>query len=72
MCISAIIWANIKNVYVACLPKDATNIRFRDDFIYKFIKEDFTNQTLLKINHLDRNDCLKLFEEYKANNKVIY
>jgi len=72
MCIGAIIWANIKDIHVACLPKDAANIGFRDDFIYDFIKGNFDNQELLKINYLDRNDCLRLFEEYKKNNKTIY
>ena len=38
MCISAIIWANIKEVYYGTTLKDAEEVGFRDDFIYKFIK----------------------------------
>ena len=38
MCLSAIIWANIKEVYFGCTKKDAANIGFRDDEIYEFIK----------------------------------
>ena len=37
MCLSAIIWANIKKVYYSCDAKDAERIGFRDDFIYKYI-----------------------------------
>ena len=72
MCISAIIWANIKDVYVGCLPQDAQTIGFRDDFIYRFINEGMQNEDILKIKHLDRNECLRLFEEYSHQNKMIY
>ena len=37
MCLSAIIWANIKHVVYACTKEDAAEIGFRDDFIYNFI-----------------------------------
>ena len=36
MCLSAIIWANIKEVYYGCTKEDAGNIGFRDDIIYKY------------------------------------
>ena len=35
MCLSAIIWANIKEVYYACTKEDAGNIGFREDIIYE-------------------------------------
>ena len=35
MCLSAIIWANIKDIYYACTRTDAAEIGFRDDLIYK-------------------------------------
>ena len=38
MCLSAIIWANIKTVYYACTKEDAGNIGFRDDIIYKYLE----------------------------------
>ena len=69
---TAVIWANIKEVYVACLPDDAAKIGFRDDFIYKFLKNDLANQDIVKFHHLDRDDCLKLFDEYKEKDKTIY
>ena len=38
MCLSAIIWANIKEVYYGCTKNDAANVGFRDNDIYEFIK----------------------------------
>ena len=38
MCLSAIIWSNIKEVYYACTKKDASKIGFRDDMIYEYLK----------------------------------
>ena len=70
MCLSAIIWSNIKNVYFGCTKKDAGNIGFRDDLIYEYLKGD--NPNLLNLQPLDRLDCIKLFEDYKENKKIIY
>jgi guanine deaminase len=70
MCLSAIIWANIKEVYYATDLKDAENIGFRDDYIYNYIKGK--NNEILKLNQLGREQAIKLFEEYKDKNKTIY
>lgn len=72
MCLSATIWSNIKNVYYGCNPKDAENIGFRDDYIYRFINNDCKEKDVLEINVLDREDCLELFNEYADKNKIIY
>lgn len=72
MCLSAIIWANIKTVYYGCTPYDADRIGFRDDFIYNFIKKDCDNKKLMKLTQLSRQDCLQLFDEYTKNNKQLY
>ena len=39
MCLAAILWANIKKVYYGTNLEDAKKIGFRDDFIYRFIKD---------------------------------
>lgn len=70
MCLSAIIWANIKEVYYACTKKDAGNIGFRDDIIYDYLKG--SNKNLINLHHIDREECITLFEEYKKENKTIY
>ena len=72
MCLSAIIWANIKKVYFGCRPEDAEHIGFRDDFMYRFIEGKCKDKTVLDMAELDRDDCLKLFEEYSKKNKTIY
>lgn len=72
MCLGAIIWANIKKVYYGCTPIDADKIGFRDDFIYNFIKNDCKDIEILKLEQKDRDVCIKLFEEYKQNNKEMY
>ncbi len=70
MCLSAIIWSNIKTVYYGTNLGDASKIGFRDDFIYEFIKNN--NNEVLKLKQMDRDECLKLFNEYSQNNKEIY
>lgn len=70
MCLSAIIWANIKKVYYGCTRKDAGEIGFRDDMIYEYLKGK--NKELITLKEIDREDCLKSFEEYKKNNGIIY
>ena len=70
MCLSAIIWANIKEVYYGCTKEDAAEIGFRDEAIYDFIKGK--DKTLINLKQMDRAECIKTFEEYKKNGGVIY
>ena len=70
MCLSAIIWANIKEVYYGCTKEDAGKIGFRDNAIYDFIKGKDNN--LLELKQIDREECIKIFEEYKKNSGIIY
>ena len=70
MCLSAIIWANIKDIYYACTKEDAAEIGFRDDMIYSYLKGE--TKDLIEMHQMDREECKELFDEYKKNNKVIY
>ena len=70
MCLSAIIWSNIKEVYYACTREDAGKIGFRDDVIYVYLEGK--NYNLIELKKIDRQDCIKLFEEYEENKKTIY
>ena len=70
MCLSAIIWANIKEVYYGCTKEDAGKIGFRDDIIYDYLKGK--NKDLINLRQIDREECIKTFEAYKNNNGVIY
>ncbi|MBQ9297766.1 MAG: nucleoside deaminase [Clostridia bacterium] len=70
MCLSAIIWANIKEVYYACTREDAASIGFRDELIYEFLKGNA--KELIKLSNIDREDCVNNFEEYQKQHKTIY
>ena len=70
MCLSAIIWANIKEVYYGCTKEDAGNIGFRDDIIYDYLKGN--NNDLICLKQLDREECLKTFKKYSEENGTIY
>lgn len=76
MCLSAIIWSNIKTVYYGNTKEDAADIGFRDDMIYDFIKnmddEESCNNTL-KCIPLDREETIKTFNDFKNKlDKTIY
>ena len=70
MCLSAIIWSNIKNVYYGCTKNDAGEIGFRDDIIYDYLKGK--NSDLINLEKVDRDECIKLFQKYKEQNGIIY
>lgn len=70
MCLCACMWANIDKIYYGCTIKDNEDIGFRDD---KFDKI-FGGREKLKdyLICIDRDECLKLFEQYKKMSKKIY
>ena len=70
MCLSAIIWVNIKEIYYGCTQEDAAEIGFRDEAIYEYLKGK--NKDLIRLKQMDREECIKTFNEYKKNNGVIY
>ena len=68
MCLGAILWANIDKVYYGCNVLDTDKIGFRDDVFYKRL-----NNKLNFVTELDRDECLKLYEEYSSiKDKVNY
>ncbi len=71
MCLSAIIWANIKEVYYANTKEDVDEIGFRDDDIYDYLQGK--NRKFIKLNHVDNKEAIKVFEEFKdIDNRKIY
>lgn len=74
MCLSAIMWANIKKVYYGNTKEDAANIGFKDDFIYDYIKNiDKSNNSILEFKCIDHNETIKAFNEFKnKEDKIIY
>ncbi|MFA6688961.1 MAG: nucleoside deaminase [Sphaerochaetaceae bacterium] len=73
MCMSAIIWANIKTVYFACTPQEAERIGFRDDFIYRYFESGRDKEPkLVRLAQTGHDVCIKLFEEYAKNHQQVY
>ena len=76
MCLSAIIWSNIKKVYYGNTKEDTANIGFRDDFIYSFInklQDDVNGNDILKLECMDREETIKTFDKFlEKNDKIIY
>lgn len=72
MCMSAIIWSNIKEIYYGADVTEAAKIGFRDDFIYNFLKQDNKDEKILKINKIEDSKCIELFKEYQEKNKEMY
>ena len=77
MCISAIIWANIKIVYYGNTKEDAADIGFRDDFIYAYLKllqnKDEKANDILNLIPIDRGYTIDAFNQFKnKNDKIIY
>ena len=76
MCLSAIIWSNIKKVYYGNTKEDAADIGFRDDFIYNFINKLSLNEqdnTILELESLNREETIEEFNKFKnKEDKTIY
>ena len=72
MCLSAIIWSNIKVVYYGNTKEDAGKIGFRDDFIYDYIKNQ-NKKEILDLKQIDREITIKAFKEFEQKeDKTIY
>ena len=63
MCLSAIIWSNIKTMYYGATRYDAANAGFRDDAIYNYL--DNKNNILEKHEVIDKS-CVDVLENYKG------
>ena len=76
MCLSAVIWANIKKVYYGNTKEDAAIAGFRDDYIYSFIKKldgNSNDKNILELKCMDRAETLRTFSKYmEKNDKTIY
>ena len=76
MCLSAIIWSNIKKVYYGNTKEDAAQIGFRDDYIYEFIKKltyNNSDNSILELKCIDRDETIKAFNKFlEKTDKTIY
>lgn len=63
MCLSAIIWANIKKIYYANTRKETEKIGFRDNLIYEYIKGK--NQEILEKKQVESKEAKEVFNEFQ-------
>lgn len=72
MCLSAIIWANIKTVYYSGKYEDCQQIGFRDDHIFKFIKDGAKDENVVKLELHDNDIAKSMYNMYAAMSGTIY
>ena len=72
MCLSAIYWARLKNVYYGNTRKDAARIEFDDDFIYREISTPVRRRQI-PMKQLLRDEALVAFKEWQSKpDKIRY
>ncbi len=72
MCLGAIYWARIKNIYYACDKKDAAEAGFDDAYIYDEFKLDIDKRSI-PATQLNQADAKKVFVKWKAKeDKISY
>lgn len=65
MCLGAILWSNIGKVYYGCTAKDTEEvINFRDSAFYELLRDEKRLGEFCQ--ELSREECLALYEEYRA------
>ena len=71
MCLSAIMWSNIKKVYYGCSVEDTDKIGFRDGFIYDWLENRDTK--VLDLEQLERDSAIEAFNLWREKeNKTQY
>ncbi|MCQ2131842.1 MAG: nucleoside deaminase [Bacteroidaceae bacterium] len=72
MCLGAIYWAHIERLYYGCNQRDADEIGFSDEFIYKELALP-SSERQLKTEELLPDDARRAFEAWKnKEDKVEY
>ncbi len=72
MCLSAIYWARIDNVYYANTRSDAQKIDFDDSLIYEELRKNIKERKI-PMHQIMRDEALKAFEMWdKKKDKVKY
>ena len=72
MCMSAIIWANIKKVYYSANYEDAEKIGFRDKHIFEFLKNNCTDEAILSFEQVEKDSIIEIYEEFKKQEGEVY
>lgn len=72
MCLAAIMWANIKTVYVSGKAEDAAKIGFRDEAMYEYISKGHSPEIELNIHPVDRQIAVDLYDDYAKFQGTMY
>ena len=74
MCLSTIIWSNIKKVYYGNTKEDAEKIGFIDNYIYETIDKLINGEeSRLELKCIDREETLKVFRKFEEkSDKKLY
>ena len=71
MCLSAIIWSNIKKVYYSNSPLEAAKIGFKDQMIYDYLENK--DENIVSLIHIDEIENKLTFKKYsEKKDKTIY
>lgn len=70
MCLCACMWANISKIYYGCTIEDNARIGFRDERFDRIFGGRDKIGNLME--ELDRESCLKLFDDYLAMQHQTY
>ena len=72
MCLSAIYWSRITEIYYANSRTDAKNAGFDDEFIYEEFKKDI-GERKIQINHIKLDNSLDHFQKWSnKQDKIRY
>ena len=72
MCLSAIYWSHIDNIYYANTRMDAKNIDFDDSLIYSEISKEIKDRKI-KMKQMNREDALEAFKIWQnKEDKIKY
>jgi len=72
MCLGAIYWARLSKVYYGCTKKDAAQIGFNDEFIFKELRIPARERSI-PMESLSRDVALRVFVEWtEKRDKSLY
>lgn len=66
MCLGAVYWSGIKNVYYAADRYDAHKIGFDDQLLYEDLQKPLPER-LIKLIPLEKKEALKVFHQWQKN-----
>lgn len=71
MCLSAIHWARIEKIYFANTRKDAAEINFDDDFIYREVAKEL-HERIIPAIQIIREEAIEIFRQWKIKEDKIH